>query len=137
MNESGRDSERVVFVATLLLCLISTAMYLIVFLTLFRYGTLNAEGRTFSVAALVISAIAMLLACFLALTGHSPAWATAGMSGLGWILICAGLVVGAPALGLELGMPGSSSGGVPAALFMIIAGSAILQAERNLHQSSN
>jgi hypothetical protein len=137
MNESGRDSERIVFVTTLLLCLISTAMYLIVFLTLFRYGTLNNEGRTFAVVALVISAIAMLLACFLALTSRSPAWATAGMSGLGWILICAGLIVGTPAVGLELGTPGSSFGGVPAALFMIIAGSAILQAERNLQQSSH
>ncbi len=137
MNESRRDSEYIVFVVTLWLCLISTTMYLIVFLTLFRYGTLNNEGRTFAVVALVISAIAMLLACFLALTSHSPAWATAGMSGLGWILICAGLIVGAPALGLELGTPSSSSGGVPATLFMIIAGSAILQAERNMQQSSN
>ena len=136
MNESGRDSERVVFVATLLLCLISTTMYFVVYLTLFRYGTLNTEGRTFAVVALVISAIAMLLACFLAMTSHSPAWTTAGMSGLGWILICAGLIVGAPALGLELGTPGSSFGGVPAALFMVIAGSAILQVERNLQQSS-
>ena len=137
MNGSGRDSERVVFVATLLLCLISTTMYFVVYLTLFRYGTLNTEGRTFAVVALVISAIAMLLACFLAMTSHSPAWTTAGMSGLGWILICAGLIVGAPALGLELGTPGSSFGGVPAALFMVIAGSAILQVERNLQQSSN
>ena len=136
MNESGRDSERVVFVATLILCLISSAMYFIVYLTLFRYGMLNNDGRTFAVVALVISAIVMLLACFLALTSHSPAWTTAGMSGLGWILICAGLIVGAPALGLELGTPGNSFGGIPAALFMIIAGSAILQIERNLQQSS-
>jgi len=136
MNESGRDSERVVFVATLILCLISSAMYFIVYLTLFRYGMLNNDGRTFAVVALVISAIVMLLACFLALTSHSPAWTTAGMSGLGWILICAGLIVGAPALGLELGTPGNSFGGISAALFMIIAGSAILQIERNLQQSS-
>ena len=136
MNESGRDSERVVFVATMILCLISSAMYFIVYLTLFRYGMLNNDGRTFAVVALVISAIAMLLACFLALTSHSPAWTTAGMSGLGWILICAGLIVGAPALGLELGTPGNSFGGISAALFMIIAGSAILQIERNLQQSS-
>jgi hypothetical protein len=137
MNESRPDSERVVFVATMILCLISTAMYLIVFLTLFRYSALNTGGRTFAVVALVVSAIAMLLACFLALTSQSPIWATTGTSGLGWILICVGLIVGAPALGLELGMAGSSVGGVPAALFMIIAGSAILQAERNLQQSSN
>lgn len=137
MNESGRDNERVVFVATLLLCLISTAMYLIVFLTLFRYGMLNDQGRTFAVVALVISAIAMLLACFLAFTSQNPAWASSSMSGLGWILICAGFIVGAPALGLELGTPGNSFGGVPAALFMIIAGAAVLQAERNLRQSSN
>ena len=136
MNESGRDSERVVFVATLILCLISSAMYFVVYLTVFRYGMLNHDGRTFAVAALVISAITMLLACFLALTSHSPAWATAGMSGLGWILICAGLIVGAPAIGLEVGTPGNSFGGVSAALFMIIAGAAILQVERNLQQSS-
>ena len=136
MNESGRDSERVVFVATLILCLISSAMYFVVYLTVFRYGMLNHDGRTFAVAALVISAIAMLLACFLALTSHSPDWAAAGMSGLGWILICAGLTVGAPAIGLELGTPGNSFGGVSAALFMIIAGAAILQVERNLQQSS-
>jgi hypothetical protein len=137
MNESSRDNERMVFVATLILCLISSAMYFVVYLTMFRYGMLNNDGRTFAVAALVISAIAMLLACFLALTSHSPAWTTAGMSGLGWILVCAGLIVGAPALGLELGTPGNSFGGVSAALFMIIAGSAILQVERNVRQSSH
>ena len=137
MNEPRRDSERVVFVATLVLGLISAAMYLVIFLTLFRYGMLNNDGRTFAIAALVISAIAMLLACFLAMTSRSSTWATAGMSGLGWILICAGIAIGAPAIGLELGTPGHSFGGVPAALFMIIAGSAILQAERNLQQSSN
>jgi hypothetical protein len=137
MSESRMDSDRVVFAATLLLGLISTAMYLVIFLTLFRYGMLNDGGRTFAIAALVISAIAMLLACFLAMTNRSSTWATAGMSGLGWILICASIVVGAPAIGLELGTPGNSFGGVPAALFMIIAGAAILQAERNLQQSSN
>jgi hypothetical protein len=137
MSESRMDSDRVVFAATLLLGLISTAMYLVIFLTLFRYGMLNDGGRTFAIAALVISAIAMLLACFLAMTNRSSTWATAGMSGLGWILICASIVVGAPAIGLELGTPGNSFGGVPAALFMIIAGSAILQVERNLQQSSN
>jgi len=137
MSEPRMDSDRVVFVATLILGLISTAMYLVIFLTLFRYGMLNNGGRTFAIVALVISAIAMLLACFLAMTNRSSTWATAGMSGLGWILICASIVVGAPALGLELGTPGHSFGGVPAALFMIIAGAAVLQAERNLQQSSS
>ncbi len=137
MSEARRDSERIVFVATLLLSLISTVMFLIVFLTYFRYGLLNASGHTFALIALVISAIAMLLACFLAVTSRNPAWASNGMSGLGWVLICAGVVVGAPALGLELSAAGSSFGGVPAALFMLIAGAAILQAERNLVQSSN
>ncbi len=137
MNETQRDSERIVFVAMLLLCLISTAMYLIIDLTVFRYGQLNGDGRTFASIALISSAIAMLLACFLAFTSHNPAWTSAGMSGLGWILICAGLVVGAPALGLELGKPGNSFGGIAAALFMIIAGAAILQAERNLQKSSD
>jgi hypothetical protein len=137
MNESGRDGDRIVFVAALLLCLISAAMYLVLDLTRLSYGTLNTSGRTVAIVALAISGIAMLLACYLALTNRSASLATTGLSGFGWVFICASLVVGAPALGLEFSLPGSSFGGVPAALLMVIAGAAVLQAERNLQQTGH
>ncbi len=135
MNESRRDSDRVVMIMTVILTLLSVGMYLVIFLTLARYGMLNDLGRTLAVVALVISGITMLLACFLAFAGHNRDLATPGMSGAGWALICSGLVVGAPALGLELSKTGSF-GGVPAALFMIISGAALLQAERNVRHAN-
>jgi hypothetical protein len=55
---------------------------------------------------------------------------------LGWVLICGGLMIGAPALGIEGAFPSNSTGGVPAALFLIIAGAAMLQAERNNRQAA-
>lgn len=134
MDESRLDSDRVVMITTIVLTAISVTMYLIAYLTLFRYGFLNDAGRTFAVLALVISAVAMLLACYLAITGHSQALTTPGLSGLGYVLICAGLMIGAPALGLENSHIGSF-GGVPAALFMLIAGAAVLQAEHNARQT--
>jgi NADH:ubiquinone oxidoreductase subunit 4 (subunit M) len=131
MSESRSDSDRVVLAAIIIVAVISVVMYFIVFLTLFQYQMLNDAGRTFAVVAMVLSAVAMLLACYLALTQHGRSLASPGMSGLGWVLICGGLVVGAPALGLDAAFPSVSTGGVPAALFLVIAGAAMLQAERN------
>ena len=91
--------------------------------------------RSLSIVAMVISAIAMLVACYLALTNHGRVLASPGLSGLGWVLICGGLMVGAPAVGVEAAFPGNGFGGVPAALFLIIAGAAVLQAERNIRQA--
>jgi hypothetical protein len=92
---------------------------------------LNDLGRAFSMIALVIGAGAMLLACYLALTHRGRLLASPSLSGLGWVLICGGLIIGAPAVGADTAFPGNGSGGVSAALFLIIAGAAVLQAERN------
>jgi peptidoglycan/LPS O-acetylase OafA/YrhL len=131
MSESRSDNERVVLATTIMAAVISVVMYFIVYLTLFQYQMLNDAGRTFAIVALIFSAVAMLLACYLALTQRGGSLTSPGMSGLGWVLICGGLIVGVPALGLEAAFPGVSTGGVPAALFLIIAGAAMLQAERN------
>jgi len=96
-----------------------------------RYGTFALTVGTMSVTAL-----AMLLACYLALTSRGRSLVMPGLSGLGWVLICGGLMIGAPALGIEAAFPGVSTGGVPAALFLIIAGAAVLQAERNNRQTA-
>ena len=135
MSESRADGDRVALAATIILAVISVVLYFIVYLTLFQYQTLNDAGRTVAVVALVISALAMLLACYVALTQRGRLLASPGMSGLGWVLICGGLMIGAPALGIEGAFPGVSTGGVPAALFLIIAGAAVLQAERNTRAS--
>ncbi len=131
MSESRTDSDRVALATTIILAAISVVMYFIVYLTLFQFQMLNETGRAFSIVAMVISALAMLLACYLALTNRGRSLASPGLSGLGWVLICAGLMIGAPALGVEAAFSGVSTGGVPAALFLIIAGAAVLQAERN------
>ena len=136
MSATRSDGERAVLATTIMLAVISVVMYFIVYMTLFQYQMLNDVGRTFAMVALVLSALAMLLACYLALTQRGRSLASPGMSGLGWVLICGGLMIGAPALGLEGAFPGISTGGVPAALFLIIAGSAVLQAERNSRQTA-
>jgi hypothetical protein len=135
MSESRSDGDRVVLATTIILAVVSVTMYFIVYLTLFQFQTLNDTGRAFALGAMIISALAMLLACYLALTSRGRSLASPGMSGLGWVLICGGLMIGAPALGLEGAFPGISTGGVPAALFLIIAGAAVLQAERNTRAS--
>ncbi len=136
MSETRSDGDRVVLTTTIILAAISVVMYFIVFLTLFQYQILNDLGRAFAVVAMVISALAMLLACYLVLTNQGRSLVSPGLSGLGWVLICGGLIVGIPALGLESAFPGISTGGVPAALFLIIAGAAVLQAERNNQQAA-
>ncbi len=136
MSEARADNDRVVLAATIILAMIGVAIYIIVYLTLFQYQMLNDLGRAFAIAALVINALAMLLACYLALTNRGRSLTSPGMSGLGWVLICGGLMIGAPALGVEGAFPGISTGGVPAALFLIIAGAAVLQAERNNRQGA-
>ena len=135
MSESRSDGDRVVLATTIILAVIRVVLYFIVYLTLFQYQMLNDTGRTVAVVAMVISALAMLLACYLALTNRGRSLASPGMSGLGWVLVCGGLMIGAPALGIEGAFPSVSTGGVPAALFLIIAGAAMLQAERNTRAS--
>ncbi len=136
MSQSRPDNVRAMLIITIVLAVISVGMYLIIFLTLFQYKMLNETGRVFSLIAMMLSALAMLLACYLAFTSRNRTLTSPGLSGLGWILICAGLVVGAPALGVAGAFPGNSFGGVPAALFLIIAGAAVLQAERNARQAA-
>ena len=135
MSESRTDGDRVVLATTLILAVISVVLYFIVYLTLFQFQMLNDTGRAVAVVAMLISALAMLLACYLALTSRGRSLTSPGMSGLGWVLICGGLMIGAPALGIEGAFPGISTGGVPASLFLIIAGAAVLQAERNTRAS--
>ncbi|HTP10390.1 MAG TPA: hypothetical protein VMP08_19185 [Anaerolineae bacterium] len=136
MSESRPDGDRVVLATTIILAVISVVMYVIVYLTLFQYQMLNDVGHAFAILAMVLSALTMLLACYLTLTNRGRSLASSNASGLGWVLICGGLVIGIPALGIEVAFPGMGTGGVSAALFLIIAGAAVLQAERNYQQTA-
>ena len=73
MSESRSDSDRAVLATTIMVAVISVVMYFIVYLTLLQYQMLNDDGRTFAVVALVLSALAMLLACYLTLTQRGQA----------------------------------------------------------------
>ncbi len=130
-SEAQANTERGAIATTIVLAATSVVMYIIVYLTLFQYQMLNETGRAFAIAAMVISALAMLVACYVAVTNRGRTLTSFGFSGLGWMVICGGLIIGAPALGLEQAFPGISTGGLPAALFLIIAGAALRQAERN------
>ena len=90
MSELRTDGDRVVLATTLILAVISVVLYFIVYLTLFQFQMLNDTGRAVAVVAMMISALAMLLACFLALTNRGRSLASPGLSGLGWILVCGG-----------------------------------------------
>ena len=134
MKEGRVDGDRVVLAATLLLAIVCLVMFVVVDLTLFRYGMLNATGQAFATIATLVGAAAMILGCFLAFAGRSRSLTTPGISGSGWALICFAIFIGAPAFGFELSGSGNSHGGAAAALFMLIAGAALLQAERNARE---
>ena len=81
MSESRTDGDRVVLATTIILAVVSVVMYFIVYLTLFQFQMLNDMGRAFSIVAMVIGGLVMLLACYLALTNRGRSLASPGLSG--------------------------------------------------------
>lgn len=140
MDNSRVDGNRVLLAATLLSGFIGLGIYLIVYLTLMRYGTLNANGQAYARVGLYVTAVTLFLSIYQALAAHSRALTTPALSGVGWFLIAAGLILAFLALGGTIGLsavPGVTVfGGVAGAMFLIIAGSALLQAERNARERS-
>lgn len=140
MNNSRVDSDRVVLAATFLTGLIGLGCYLVLYLTVMQYGQLNATGRAFSWLALCLTAATLLMAIYLALAARSHALTSPALSGTGWFMVAAGLMLAFPALGGTIGFgnaPGISSfSGVAGAMFLLIAGAGLLQAERNARERS-
>jgi hypothetical protein len=141
MNASRIDSDRVLVIATLITGLVGVSVFLVVYLTVMSYGTLNETGTTYARLALYILAGTLILSIYLALAARSRALSTPGMSGIGWLLIAAGLILGFPALGGTIGLnpvPGVTSfGGVAGSMFLVLAGSALLQAEHNVRERND
>ena len=141
MNDSRSDRDRVLVIATLITGLVGVSVLLIVYLTVMRYGTLNETGTAYARLGLYILAGTLIPSIYLALAARSRALSTPGMSGLGWLLIAAGLILGFPALGGTIGLnpvPGVTRfGGVAGSIFLVLAGSALLQAEHNARERND
>lgn len=133
MTSTRPDSDRLVLIAAVLTGFIGLGLFLVILLTVMQYGQLNASGQTVMWIALLLTAATMLLALYLALAARSRALTSSGLSGAGWFIVAAGLVLAFPAMGASLGfanMPGVSSFSPAAgAIFLIIGGAGLLQAE--------
>jgi hypothetical protein len=140
MSDSQTDSGRALVVATLATGLLGLGLFLVILLTVMQYGQLNQAGQAIVWAAVLLTAVAMALGLYLALTARSRALASPGLSGAGWFLVSAGLVLVFPALGASVGFaaaPGVSTFSTTAgAMFLIIGGAGLLQAERAARHAS-
>jgi hypothetical protein len=135
MKDSHVDSDRMLYTAVLISGFVGLIIFMIVYLTMMQYGTLNENGKAYARVGLYVLAGTLILSLYLALAARSRSLATPGMQGLGWLLVFGGFILACPALGGTIGLkviPGVTSfSGVAGAMFMIISGSALLQAERN------
>lgn len=135
MKDSQTDSDRMLYAAVLISGFVGLIIFMLVYLTMMQYGTLNENGKAYARVGLYVLAGTLILSLYLALAARSRSLTTPGMKGLGWLLIFGGFVLACPALGGTIGFKVisgvTSFGGVAGALFMIMAGSSLLQAERN------
>lgn len=138
MNSNRLDSDRVILAAAMVIGLVGVGLYVVLFLTVLTYGQLNISGQIVERLALLLTAATMLLALYLALAARSRALTSPALSGAGWFLIAAGFMLAFPSLG---GMssfaaaPGVQAfSGVAGAMFLIIGGAGLLQAERNVRE---
>ena len=135
MKDSHVDPDRMLFTAVLISGFVGLIIFLIVYATMLQYGILNENGKAYARVGLYVLAGTLVLSLYLALAAHSRSLTTPSMHGLGWLLIFGGFILACPALGGTIGLkviPGVTSfSGVAGAMFMIISGSSLLQAERN------
>lgn len=136
MNSNRVDSDRVILAAAMVLALIGVGLYAVLFLTVLAYGQLNISGQILERLALLLTAATMLLALYLSMAARSRALVSPALSGAGWFMIAAGLMLGVPALGglssFDAAPGVQAFSGVAGALFLTIAGAGLLQAERNI-----
>ena len=138
MNSTNLDSDRVILAATMIIGLIGVALHVVLLLTVMAYGQLNVSGQIVERLALLLTAITMLLALYLAFAARSRALTSPALSGAGWFMIAAGVMLACPALGgfnAFTAAPGVRAfNAVAGAMFLIIGGAGLLQAERNVRE---
>lgn len=125
------DRDRMLLYAVLLSALISIGLYATVYATLAAYGALNETGVLVSRVALFVAGGALGLALVLALTARSTSLSSTALSGWGWFLIFVGAALFFPAWGVSATrVPSLSSfGGYAGAIFLLLAGALLRQAE--------
>ena len=138
MNSTNLDSDRVILAATMIIGLIGVALHVVLLLTVMAYSQLNISGQIVERLALLLTAITMLLALYLAFAARSRALTSPVLSGAGWFIIAAGVMLALPALGglnTFAAAPGVQAfNAVAGAMFLIIGGAGLLQAERNVRE---
>ena len=135
MSHPRFDRDRMLLYVVLLSALVGIVLYAIVYMTVAVYGPLNEQGQIVARAALFVTLGTLVVALSLALTAHSPALSTQ-LSGAGWFLVFGGAALLFPAWGLSpANVPGLSSfGGYAGALFLLLSGALLLQAERGARE---
>ena len=136
MDRSRFDRDRMLLYAVLLSALVSIVLYVIVYLTVVQIGPLNETGMLVSRVALFVSGGALALALVLALTARSASLSGAALSGSGWFLLFGGIALLFPAWGISISNASGMSGvgGFAGAIFLLLAGGLLLQAERTARE---
>ena len=137
MTSSRFDRDRMLLYAVLLSALIGIGLYATVYLTLAVYSTgLNTTGLLVSRVALFVCAGTLGLSLVLALTARSASLSSAALSGSGWFLAAGGIALLFPAWGVSATtVPGLSGfGGYAGAIFLILTGGLLMQAERTARE---
>ncbi len=136
MDPPRFDRDRMLLYAVLLSALISLGLYVTVYLTLVLYGGLNETGLLVSRVALFVAVGTLGIALPLALTARSASLSSTALSGSGWFLVSGGIALLFPAWGISTtSVPGLSGfGGYAGAIFLILSGGLLLQAERSARE---
>ncbi|HLF26200.1 MAG TPA: hypothetical protein VJG32_07685 [Anaerolineae bacterium] len=131
MNPPGFDRDRMLLYAVLLSALVGIVLYATVYLTLAVYGPLNERGMLLGRVALFVTVGTLGLALVLALTARSASLSSAALSGSGWFLVFGGIALLFPAWGVSAAAVRglSAFGGYAGAIFLVLAGGLVLQAE--------
>ena len=132
MDRPRFDRDRMLLYAVLLSALTSLGLDVTIYLTLALYGGLNETGVLVGRVALLVAIGTLGIALPLALTAHSASLSSTALSGSGWFLVAGGIALLFPAWGVStVSVPGLSAfGGYAGAIFLILSGGLLLQAER-------
>jgi hypothetical protein len=124
--------------ATLMSALVAIGLYVTLFLTMAGFGALNPSGQLLGRVALFVSGGTMLLALTLALTARNVTISSGALAGSGWFLAIGGIGLLFPGWAVSASpttIPGLTGfGGIAGALFLILAGGLLLQAERTVRE---
>jgi len=140
MDQPRSDRNQMLLIATLLCAAIGVGLYATVYLTMAIYGPLNTDGLLLARIALFVAAGTLSLALVLALTARRAAPPGAALSGAGWLLAFCGISMLFPAWGASIAAtsaPGATGfGGFAGALFFLLAGGLVMQAEHGAREES-